>query len=141
MLLSTIKPLIIYIPVPLDLKFRDSYSYTPVYIKIIEYKPSDAVKAAKIVTQAIVGVGATIGISVSVATMTSPQGLWCMINLLQLLMLLPLTGAYIPNNVLNYIYGMEFAMLSLNFIPIDNIIGVKQVVEYFSFTQKTGKLK
>lgn len=47
----------------------------------------------------------------SILSGSSPSSMFTMLNAIQLILLLPLIGAYLPVNVLSYIKGLNFALL------------------------------
>ena len=65
-----------------------------------------------------IGVAVGTGIVISIINMTSPAGIWPIINLFQMLMLLILTGAFIPEMIKSYLIGMNFVLFNFNFIPL-----------------------
>ncbi|CAI2374156.1 unnamed protein product [Moneuplotes crassus] len=69
------------------------------------------------------------------ASMTSPQGAWSMVNQIQVLMLMPLTECYFPADVISFLTGMDFALLSLDFIPFPSIPGIKETLGYVDHDQ------
>ena len=64
-----------------------------------------------------------VGILTALLSTSSLNDVFVSINQFQLYILIPLTGAYIHKNLLNYISGFKFA--TFNF---DNIIDFKKVV-------------
>mmetsp|Transcript_12717 Transcript_12717/g.11284 ORF Transcript_12717/g.11284 Transcript_12717/m.11284 type:complete len:104 (+) Transcript_12717:389-700(+) len=64
-----------------------------------------------------------------------------MLNLIQLYMLLLLTGAYFPKDVRDYISNMEFAMISLDFIPFEKIPAISFPMKSLNFDQASVPLK
>jgi hypothetical protein len=88
-------------------------------------------KASQIVTQTSIGLSIVVSISTSVITMSSPQLTWSTINQYQLLMLITIIGAYIPDNVLTYLHGMELRTLTSSFIPFEKIPVLKQYYDFF----------
>ena len=59
-----------------------------------------------------------------------------MINQYQLLLLMPLTGAYFPKDIIDYFKGMSFTSLNLNFVPLPKVPLLKYAYEYFGFEQE-----
>ena len=47
-----------------------------------------------------------------------PETIWMIVNQFQLMMLIPLTGAFIPDDIVNYISGGSFTNFNFNFIPL-----------------------
>ena len=96
---------------------------------------SNEVDGMSTATIAALITGATSVIIVAILSITSPQGLWIMINQIQLLLLLFITGAFIPKDVADYIVGMKFASFSFGFINYDNLWLVSKYYDYFDWNQ------
>ena len=90
-----------------------------IYIDNSQYN-SETVAASSAANQAIMGVGITSMAATSLFSLSSPQGMWSWFNEFQLLMLL-LTGAYFPQEIVKNLGGMHFTSFSLNFISSLNI--------------------
>ena len=69
----------------------------------------------------------------AIASSSSSNGMFVSINQFQLYMLIPLTGAYIHKNILDYIQGFEFAVLNLKFINFKQVLMFKYPAEYYDF--------
>lgn len=87
------------------------------------------------------GIGVGLSASVSLLTMSSPQAIWMMVNQFQLLMLLPLTSAFIPAEVIAYITGMNFVNFNFDFLPTNKAPGVEGVFEMLSVPQNDEYLQ
>ena len=79
------------------------------------------IKDAQIVTQTMISGIIAIAFVNSIANMASPVGIWSIINQFQMLMLLILTGAFIPTTVKEYLSGMNFVLLNFDFIPFIDV--------------------
>jgi hypothetical protein len=75
-----------------------------------------------------------MGVGVA-ASMSSPQGSWSMINQFQIFILLPMLGAYMPFEVINFITGMGFTLFSFDFIPYKEIPGIKHTIQFLDYDQ------
>lgn len=91
------------------------------------------VTATAITTQALAGISVAASGVASMATFSSPQTIWMIINQLQLLLLIPLTGAYFPQAVIDYITSMGFALFNLDFLPFKDMFSLESVYTYFDF--------
>jgi hypothetical protein len=115
-----------------------NYSQT-IYLGVMnkeeEEEILESIKATSITTQAIVGVGVLCASFASFLTGTSPQGAWSMINQIQLFLLLPILVDSMPNDVSNFIYGMEKFSFSFNFIPYKDLSFIQNVFELVYFEQ------
>lgn len=54
------------------------------------------------------GIGFVATVTVSLMTQSSPQAIWILISHFQLLLLMPLTDAYFPPEVIDYLAGLSF---------------------------------
>jgi hypothetical protein len=59
-----------------------------------------------------------------------------MMNVIQLILLLPVLVDYMPDNVSHFIFGLDYFSLSFNFIPLTKIQGIKNIIEYISDEQE-----
>ena len=78
-------------------------------------------KSAAQSTQAAAGAGASISVGASLLSMSSPLGIFSMINQFQSLYILIVSGAYISDGVFNLITGMSIALFDFSFIKIEKI--------------------
>lgn len=76
----------------------------------------------------------------SIVNVSSPIGIWAMINQFQLYLLLLLTGAYIPVTIRGYLAGVEFVSFSFNFIPFKNIGLVSHFYNWLTFSHNNDNL-
>jgi hypothetical protein len=86
-------------------------------------------------TQAIVAIGVALGVGAATLSMSSPQGAFSMLNHIQLFILLPMIGAYLPKTVIDLITGMSFAMFSFSFIPFEKIPMIDSLFNVFDYDQ------
>jgi len=80
-------------------------------------KKEDA-EGGVLVSQAGIAVVAAGTIATSVFGLSSLQSLWAIVNIIQLTMLLPLTLAFIPDIVVQYLIGMSFVNFNFDAIPL-----------------------
>lgn len=71
----------------------------------------------------------------------SSQGMWSMINQFQFYLLLPLLGAYIPEEFLDFLQGYSFVLFNFNFIKIPSLPVYKDLTEYFDCGNYNSYLK
>ena len=69
-------------------------------------------------SQAGIAIVAAGTIATSVFGLSSLQSLWAIVNIIQLTMLLPLTLAFIPDIVVQYLIGMSFVNFNFDAIPL-----------------------
>ena len=88
---------------------------------------------------AVASVTATVAISTAFSawSLSSPQGLWITVNQLQLILLLLLSGAYFPEEVIEFLESLKFALMSFNFIKFENLLVLKDAIAYMTFKVKT----
>jgi hypothetical protein len=55
--------------------------------------------------------------------LSSPVVLWAILGQFQLLLLLPLTTAYLHPDIVDYLKAFDYALLSMSFIPSEDILG------------------
>ena len=77
----------------------------------------EPIKQAQISTQSTIGASMGLAASVSLLNMSSPVGIWSIVNQFQMLLLLLLTGAFIPETVRQFLSGMDFALNIFGLIP------------------------
>ena len=70
---------------------------------------------------AVTGFGVILGFANSLISNSSAQGAWMIVNLMQLLLLLPLMANFMSNKVVNFILSNGFFTLSLSYVPLEEI--------------------
>jgi cysteine-rich repeat protein len=97
-------------------------------------------------TAAVVGMGTAVsagaGINVLSAVMTnsSPQSTLSMVNQIQLFLLLPMINAFVPTNIINVIIGMSVSLFSFDFIPIEKVSFLEDILEKLNYEQASDYL-
>jgi hypothetical protein len=79
-----------------------------------EYEAPKSVKSAQIATMVSVGLSIVSGMSTSAINGASFQGIWSMINQIQLILLLPILVDFMPNYVCHFIYERVADELEIN---------------------------
>jgi hypothetical protein len=69
------------------------------------------------------------------ANIASPQGSYSMINQFQIFLLMPLTDAYFPQEIITFLTSIDFTMFSFSFLPIKNLPLVNTLFELIDFDQ------
>jgi hypothetical protein len=69
----------------------------------------------------------------SALNFSSPSGFWQMVNQFQNILLLIISGAYMPKKVVDYLGGMDIILFSFDFIPADNTPGIHSMVKWFDY--------
>ena len=101
----------------------------------------DNIRNAQIITKAMIGGIIVLAASVAIVSFTNPVGIWLIINLFQMLMLLILTGAFIPETVRRYLSGLNFVFLNFDFIPFHRIPFISHFYLWMKFEQMNDDLK
>jgi hypothetical protein len=84
----------------------------------------------------VVGVGVGACVAAAVVSASSPQAAFSMINALQLVLLLPLIGTYLPDQVVQFIIGLDIVMLNPSIISLNNISKKNNWISQLSKTQE-----
>ena len=84
-----------------------------------------------------VGISSAAG---SLASLSSPQGLWFSINQQQMMLLLLLTKVYVSQKVVDYLKGISFLSMSFSFLKFESVPPFKQLIGWISFDLKTPEL-
>ena len=77
----------------------------------------------------------------SIVNLSSPVGIWLILHLFQILILLILTRAYIPEAVKQYLLGMNFNFANLSFIQFKDVPLVSEFYSWMEFDQLNDDLK
>ena len=102
--------------------------------------PSQSAVVSSSATQAATGVGIGASAGSSLISMSSPAAIFIMINQFQMLLLLPLTGAYISDQVLFTITGMSMALFSFDFLKLEKISIFYYLFDFLKINQLNSNL-
>ncbi|CAI2380802.1 unnamed protein product [Moneuplotes crassus] len=97
----------------------------------VETSPAGATQTAT----AFIGASMIIASASSALSFTSINSIFCMMNSLQLAMLLPLVPEYFSLKVIDFLNGMGFAMFSFDFIHLKDIPVVKIITNWVKYPQ------
>ena len=100
----------------------------------------EQIQNAQTATQSTIGASMGVAAAVSLMNMSSPVGIWSIINQFQMLMLLILTGAFIPETVRQYLSGMDFVSLNFDFIPFIEVPLISDLYLWMKFEQTNDDL-
>jgi hypothetical protein len=92
------------------------------------------IKKAQTFGQAAVGCGVAAGSASAILSSSSSQSAWSSVNQFQLYLLIPLVGAYIHKDVLVFLEGFDFSMISFSFLSLDSIPIIKNILSLFPET-------
>ncbi|CAI2380942.1 unnamed protein product [Moneuplotes crassus] len=101
----------------------------------VESPAENAPAGATQTATAFIGASMIIAAASSALSFTSVNSIFCMMNSLQLAILLPLVPEYFSLKVLDFLNGMGFAMLSLDFIHLKDIPFVKTITNWVKYPQ------
>jgi hypothetical protein len=88
-----------------------------------------------IISTVILALGIAVSAVYSFITYSSSQGAFSTINQYQLYILLPMIGAYMPNEIINYLLGNKLVLFSFSFISINDFSIIRDVVETLEVEQ------
>ena len=97
---------------------------------------SEEVQNTVYTTQGAVAAGSSASIIASLLTVSSPAAIWLMINQYQMLILLPLIGAFLPKNIQDFVVGNDYTMFSFSFLKVRETKSASFVVDKFDYEQK-----
>ena len=92
-------------------------------------------------TQTAAGTIIVVAALTSIINGSSPVGMWAIINQFQMLLLLLLTGAYMPKAVRQYLSGMNVMFFNFNFIPFNKIPFIYDLYLWLEFEHNDEELK
>jgi hypothetical protein len=81
--------------------------------------------------------GATIASSIN---MSSPNGMWQSVNIMQLFVLILLLGIYLPQRIKDILTSNSFLSSSIKLPFIENLYGIKNMLNFFDFSQENSHL-
>ena len=120
--------------------YKCSSDYELVGTECIEIMP-EPIQNAQTATQSMIGTSMGVAVAISLMNMSSPIGLWSTINQFQMLILLLLTGAFIPQTVKRYMSGMDFVFLNFDFIPFLEVPFISDLFLWMNFEQTNSDLE
>ena len=96
-------------------------------------KISETASAAATTSITTAGVGVVAAAGTSLLTLSSPQGMWSIINLFQTLTILLLTKAYFPEEATTNFSGMiQYTNFSFDFIPFPSVSFLSIIMNWFN---------
>jgi len=98
------------------------------------------IKSVQTTSQATIGASVAVGGIASILSSSSSNGAFSSVNQFQLYLLLPLVGAYIHQDVLDFLQGFEFVSFNIPFIKVDKLEVIKYPAKYFDFGSSTKYL-
>ena len=86
------------------------------------------------------GVASNLVLTIFSSSSSSSSNSFGMINQIQLVIILPLIGAYIPEKIYDYLKSMSASLFNLNFIPTSNSDSTTSFKALFDFKQQNSYL-
>jgi cysteine-rich repeat protein len=121
---------------------KDKWSECPMgytnnedHSECVPEKISAEIEAASIASSTILGAGIVVNGLNSILGNSAPQASLNMVNAVQLLLLLPLIGAYLPKSVLDFIRSMNFSLFNFEFLSLEGNPETKDEISNISFKQ------
>lgn len=102
---------------------------------------SEKVRNARTSTQITIGACMAMAALISVVKMASPIGMWSILNQFQMLLLLLLTRAFIPDKIREYLLGMDFTLMNFNFIPLNEVPMISIPYNWIEYEQYDTNLQ
>ena len=100
----------------------------------------EPIQNAQTATQSTMGTSMGVAAAISLMNMSSPIGIWTIVNQFRMFMLLLLTGAFIPETVRQYLSGMDFVSLNFDFIPFIEVPLISDLYLWMKFEQTNDDL-
>ena len=107
----------------------------------IEDEQSNITKALIITSQVMAGTGILGAAIVALMTFSSPIAIWLIVNQIQLISLLVLTGAYMPLAAKEILIGSLYTSFSFAKIPVIDIPGINIPLKELDIEQENENLK
>jgi hypothetical protein len=98
------------------------------------YEATVLVKNSRVTGQSVVAGTFALGFLAALISASSAQGLWQSINQIQLYLLVPLIGAYIHPDVVYFLEGFSYTLMSFTFYDYNKISYVDKALSYFPDT-------
>ena len=98
----------------------------------VENKTDTAI-VLSIVIQSIFAASLVTVLLSSITSTSLMASLWSIVNQMQILFLLLITGAYIPSDIKTVITGAKFAIFPIKYIPFDKISVYNNIIGDFDF--------
>ena len=118
------------------------YDPSPDYSTWIGSEVPRDVSSLATAVQAAAYVGCAVNLLITVFSSSSSTSSrsFGMINQIQLVIILPLIGAYIPEKIYDYLKSMNASLFNLNFLPTSNSAGTISFKGLFTFKQPNSYL-
>ena len=118
------------------------YDPNPDYSKCIGASVPRDVNAMAAAAQigAFMGIASNLVLIAFSSSSSSSSNSFGMLNQIQLVILLPLIGAYIPVKIYDYLKSMNTSLLNLNFLPTNNSDSTISIKSLFDFKQPNSYL-
>ena len=101
---------------------------------------STTIKTVAQATTYIASASVAASACTSIASASSPQSIWSIVNQYQLMMTFQLLGWYISPDVQGYINEFQYSSFSFSFVPYYSVPGLSKVYSFFSTPQSNANL-
>ena len=91
-----------------------------------------SLKSTQTTLQVAIGMNTLLGAILSVLNLSSTQIVWSSINQIQLYILIPMLNIFIQAEILTFLEGFNFSLLSLSFLNLENIDFMRKMLSGFS---------
>ena len=119
----------------------NGYKYSKkIKLQIIDNPTPSIVTTAGYFLYSVAGLNIVLSTSMVLFNSASSSAIWMMVNIYQMMLLLPLIGAYIHPYVVDFIKGFDFAILSCS-LPYNEDQNFKfSILSYFNCEQSSSYL-
>jgi hypothetical protein len=111
-----------------------------IYLMIVQLESGEGMTAEQIAMLAMLLAALLLLLMLALLGGSIGNTGWSMVNQLQLYLLLPLVGVDLPDKILDFVFGLEMSMFSFDFLPSQDIFGVKNLIDYLDFEQSNDML-
>lgn len=92
-------------------------------------------------TVTLAAVSSGFGSNMITSFISGPSaGAFTMLNTIQLLLLLPLVPKYMPQKIIDFMYGISICLGTFQFIKFGSITVISQILDWFSIAQGNSYL-
>jgi len=89
----------------------------------------------------MLSVSAVANMSLFLLSASSAQSMFSLFNAIQLFLLLPLIGTFMPWKVIDYLTSLNFTLVSMDFIPLGKGGKMQSIMEMVDYEQTNSYLE
>ena len=86
--------------------YADNLQWDPIPVPV-------TVSSTISISQGLIGAGMAMNLAISIINFANPQSIWSMINQFQILILLPMLGAFMSADIYKFMQGLKITLISL----------------------------